>query len=395
MSPVKILHIANTDWFVRHLLLAQLRALQDEGYEVVAAAPPGADAKAVEAAGVRFLPVPMTRTFTPGADLVALWRLYRLMRREAFTVVHCHNPKPGLLGQLAARLARVPVVVNTLHGFYFHEHTRPAWRRFYITTERIAARCSDIILSQSREDIHTALRERICSRQRIKHLGNGIDVRRFDRAAVDGKRLGRTRDELRLPAGVPVVGFVGRLVAEKGIREFLAAARQVRLRFPECRFLLIGPVDREKPDALTPAVAREYGLEEACLFVGMRHDLPELYALMDIFVLPSHREGLPRVLIEAAAMGLPCVATDIRGCREVVAPGRSGLLVPPRDAGALARAISALLAAPDWAGVLGREGRRIARERFDERGVFARIKAEYARLVRPNGHPVLQPVLLT
>jgi glycosyltransferase involved in cell wall biosynthesis len=395
MNPAKILHVSNTDWFVRHVLLAQLRALQDEGYEVVVAAPPGEDVKAVEAAGVRFLPVPMTRAFTPGADLVALWRLYRLMRREAFTLVHCHNPKPGLLGQLAARLAGVPVVVNTLHGFYFHEHSRPAVRRFYVLTEKVAALCSDVILSQNREDVHTALRERICSPRRIRHLGNGIDVRRFDRDTLDRRRLRHKRAGLGLPPGVPLVGFVGRLVAEKGVREFLAAAQLIRARAPDCRFLLIGPVDREKADALTSAVAREYGVHEACHFLGMRQDLPELYALMDVFVLPSHREGFPRVLMEASAMGVPCVATDIRGCREVVEHRRSGLLVPPRDAGALARAVVSLLADPSWAASLGREGRRFARERFDERTVFEKIKAEYARLMWPGSRAAPRLALLT
>ena len=121
MNKSKILHVANTAWFVRHILLNQLVSLQTDGYEVVVVSPPGPEAAAIEAAGVRHVAVPMTQRLSPFADLVSLGRLYRVMRREGFRLVHTHNPKPGLLGQFAARLAGVSVVVNTLHGFYFHD----------------------------------------------------------------------------------------------------------------------------------------------------------------------------------------------------------------------------------------------------------------------------------
>jgi glycosyltransferase involved in cell wall biosynthesis len=265
------------------------------------------------------------------------------MRKERFTIVHTHNPKPGLLGQLAARMARVPIVINTLHGFYFHEHTPPFWRRFYVTMEKIAARCSDVILSQNSEDIQTAVREGICSPELIKPLGNGIDIGRFDRNRLSPDLLAQKRQELAIPEGVPVVGFVGRLVREKGILELMEAAVQIRKRVPDVRFLLIGPIDREKADALTLEVAGEYGLANSCIFAGFREDMPELYALMDVFVLPSHREGFPRSPMEASAMSLPAVVTDIRGCREAVEEGRNGCLVPLGDTGAIETAILDLL----------------------------------------------------
>ena len=358
-----------------------MRSLREAGYEVVGISAPGPEVAHLEAAGIRHIAVAMTRNLTPLADLISFWRLYQVMRRERFTIVHTHTPKAGLLGQLAARMAGVPIVVNTLHGFYFHDHMPAAWRRFYITTEKIAAYCSDIILSQNSEDIQTAIREGICAPQKITFLGNGIDVQRFNRMALNPEDLRRKRQELGLSSDAPVVGFVGRLVAEKGIVELLHAARIILTRKPEVRFLFVGPVDSEKKDALTPETARHYGVAHACIFTGQRRDMPELYATMDVFALPSHREGFPRAPMEASAMEVPCVLTNIRGCREAVENNCNGLLTPLGDAQRLADAILDLLDDLEKARRMGEQGRAMAVERFDEQLVFEKVKAEYASLL--------------
>jgi glycosyltransferase involved in cell wall biosynthesis len=385
MNRIKIAHVTTIDLTMCHVLLNQLLSIRQVGYEVVGISSPGSEVPAIEAAGIRHVPVLITRNFTPLADLISLFHLYQVMRQGRFTIVHTHTPKPGLLGQLAARMAGVPIVVNTLHGFYFHDHMPPAWRRFYITMEKIAARCSDVILSQSGEDVQTAVRERICSPEKIKHLGNGIDVRRFNRAALSPQETVRKRTEIGLPAETLVVGFAGRLVEEKGLLELFAAARIVRKQVPKVRFLFAGMIDTWKTNAVTPDIAREYGIADICHFLGMRRDLPELYALMDVFVLPSHREGFPRTPMEASAMKVPCVVTDIRGCREAVDHGCNGLLVPLGDVRALADAIVELLTDRERARRMGEEGRRLALERFDERLVFDKVKSEYARLLREKG----------
>jgi glycosyltransferase involved in cell wall biosynthesis len=385
VTGTKVAHVATVDLALRYLLLGQMQSLMQAGYQVIGISSPGKEIDAVEAVGLRHVAVPISRKFTPLADVVSLWRLFRVMTRERFTIVHCHNPKPGLLGQLAARLARVPVVVNTLHGFYFHEHMKP-WRRwFYITMERIAARCSDVILSQNQEDVRTALRERICPQAKIKFLGNGIDVRRFDRGRVDPQELTAKRAEIGLPSSALVVGFVGRLVKEKGILELLQAARAVLRQAPEARFLFVGPFDFEKPDALKPDIAQAHGIAEHCVFAGLRNDMPALYALMDVFVLPSHREGFPRSALEASSMSVPCVVTDVRGCREAVAHGENGLLVPRGNVRALSEAILEILTDRDKGRQMGARGRQMALERFDERLVFDKVRTEYARLLARKG----------
>src|SRR5262249_20041815 len=246
-------------------------------------------------------------------------------------------------------------------------------------------RCSDVILSQNEEDVETALRERIARPGQIRLLGNGIDLSRFDPVRVGPEARRRTRAALGIAEDAPVVGFVGRLVAEKGIGELLAAARTGRARWPGARLLLVGVAGLEKPDHVTPQVAERLGLGDACVFTGMRQDMPELYRAMDVFALPSYREGFPRAPMEAAAMRLPCVVTDVRGCRQAVAHGRNGLLVPVGAAGALADALLALLLDPQPARRVGEEGRRRAVAEFDERRVFAQVLAEYERLLEAKG----------
>jgi len=388
----KVAHVTTVALSLRYLLLAQLDAIRAQGYDVFGISAPGPDAAVLSNHGISHRPIPMTRRLTPVRDVVSLFRLWWDMRKGRFTIVHTHTPKPGLLGQIAARLAGVPVVVNTLHGFYFHDRMHPLARRGFIALERLAARFSDLVLSQNPEDVETAVREGIVSRDRIRLLGNGIDLDRFEPRRVSPGALDATRSALGIPESAPVVGFVGRRVAEKGLFELLVAMRTVREAHPGVRLLVVGPADDEKRSTIGPAEAEAEGLEDAVVFAGTREDMPEMYALMDVFVLPSHREGFPRAAMEAAAMARPAVVTDIRGCRQVVAHGRNGLLFPVGDVNALAAAIVCLLDAPRLARRLGDEGRLRAESEFDERRVFARVIEAYDQLLRTRGLPRAAPL---
>lgn len=379
---IKVVHVTTIDMAVRFLLLNQLLYLKERGYEVSAICSDGRWVPEIERAGIPVKTVGMKRRVSPLADLVALWRLLSYFRKERFVIVHAHTPKAGLLGQLAAKFAGVPIIVRTLHGFYFHDSMHPAVRSFFAGLERIAALCSDSILSQNSEDIETAIREGICEEEKIKYLGNGIDINLFDPQRITAEEVTSKRREIGIRKNERVVGMVGRLVEEKGYLEFFQAARITKAKMPNIKFLVVGPIEKEKKDALNPDIAKDYGLADDVIFLGMRLDMPRLYAIMDVFVLPSHREGLPRTLMEASAMGKPVVATDIRGCREVVKDRDTGILVPVKDADALAGAILSLLQDDARARAMGLAGRRRAEELFDERKVFQRVEAEYERLLK-------------
>lgn len=379
----RVAHVTTVDISLRYLLLNQLEYLQRLGYAVTGVSAPGPHAAALEAAGIPHLPVTMTRRFfTPLQDLRALVRLYGTFKRGRFDLVHTHTPKASLLAQLAARAARVPIVVNTVHGFYFHDKMSKWVRRSFISLEKLAARNADCILLQSREDLATALQEGIGSRDNLFHLGNGVDVGRFDPDRITAEDRKRKTDELGIPPRSRVIGFVGRLVRDKGIIELLEAAAEVKREVQSLVLLLIGPIDEAKSDAVTPEVASELGVADVCKFLGLREDLPELYSVMDVLALPSYREGMPRAPMEASLMKVPCIASNVRGCREVIEHGKNGYLIPPRNSQILARRLVEVLSDPQLAREMGENGRTIGLEEFDEQRVFREVGAHYERLLR-------------
>ena len=372
--------MATVDLTVRFLLLPQLRALCDAGYEVTAISAPGPHVGDIEAQGIRHIPWPhATRAWSPGSDARAFSSLLRIFRRERFDLVHTHNPKPGVLGRIAAGMAGVPCVVNTVHGLYATPDDRLRRKAAVLPLEWMAARFSDLELYQSEEDLRWARRVGVAPRWRSRLLGNGVDVGRFDPRAVPAERVAELRRELGIPEDAPVVGTVGRMVAEKGYRELFAAARSVTERVPEARFVAVGGADPQKWDA----IAAEPGSPVQAL--EWRDDVRDLLAAFDVFVLASWREGVPRSAIEAAAMGKAMVLSDIRGCREVGRHRREALLVPPRDASALARAILELLGDDDLRARLGRAARARARERFDEGRVVRTVIDSYEELFARKG----------
>ena len=383
---MKIAHITAVDGSLRYLLLNQMQAIQSHGFEVVGISSPGSNVSHIEAAGVRHIGIEIPRKIRPYHDLRALIELVRVFRRERFDLVHTHTPKPGLLGQLAARFAGVPLVVNTLHGFYFSDETPSAARRLFILVEKIAAKCSDRILSQNPEDIQTAIRLGIAPESILFELGNGVELSRFQRESIaDGVTAG-LREELGLDVG-PVIGFVGRCVREKGLVELLDAFKIVRETLPAAQLVCVGRIDNDRGDAIDTQYAEQMGLGDAVHFLGLRQDIPELLTLMDVLALPSHREGFPRAPMEAAAMGIPSVVTDIRGCRQSVQHGETGLLVPLRDPTSLASALLRILNDASYAAELGRRAANYARQEFDEQRVFQRVVDCYRQLCECKGIP--------
>jgi glycosyltransferase involved in cell wall biosynthesis len=383
--PHRVVHISTIDLAIRYLLLNQLLTIQQAGYDICAISSPGTEIPDVQAAGIRHIGIPMRRTFAPLADLIALWRLYRTMRRERFGIVHTHTPKAALLGQYAALLARVPLRLHTIHGLYFPGNMKPRRRWVYVLLERITMLFSHMNLSQNPEDIPTAIQERICSPDRIQLIGNGIDLAQFDPSEQTPERRAQIRSKIGLSPDHKVVGMVARLVAEKGYREMLEAADIIKQRSPNARFVFIGPIEPEKRDALDPAIIADMGLDDVVYFLGHRRDMADLYAVMDVLALPSYREGFPRAPMEAAAMGVPSVVTDIRGCRQTVVDGVTGYLVPVRDAEALAARILELLSDDEKRLAFGRAARQKALAEFDERTVFSRVLETYSQLQTARG----------
>ena len=377
----RVLHLTTVGLSLRVLLAYQLRAFEQVGYEVLGASAPDEHVGALAEIGVRHVPVAhLTRRWAPLEDARALVELVAIFRRERPDIVHTHNPKSGVLGRVAARIAGVPVVVNTVHGLYANPAMPPVKRGIARIAERGAAKLSHHEFFQSAEDLRYAVGTHMVPSSRASHLGNGVDLSRFDPGMADAKAVAHLRERWEIGEGELVVGSVGRLVREKGFPELFEAAERLASTHPEVRVVVVGPEEPDKPDRLSASeVAR--GRAAGVVFHGEGTDMPTTYAAFDAFVLASHREGMPRSAIEASAMGLPVVATDIRGCREVVTDGESGRLVPVRAPAALATAIGELASDPSERARMGAAGRRRAAERFDERKVVERELEVYERLL--------------
>jgi glycosyltransferase involved in cell wall biosynthesis len=379
---VKVAHLTTVDSSLRYLLRPQLRAVRDRGGESIGISAPGPYADELSAEGIRHVPLgSSTRGMNLLADLRAAAELWRILRRERPDVLHTHNPKPGIYGRIVGRLAGVPVVVNTCHGLWATEDDRALKRWIVLALEAIAARFSHAELIQNVEDLELLTLRRINVPSRTQLLGNGIDLDRFAPDSIDPKDRQAARDELGAGPGTIVVGMVGRMVAEKGYPELFEAASRLDGRYVVAA---IGPDDPAKADAVT-ASQREAASRAGVVFLGQRDDVERLYAAMDVFVLPSHREGFPRAAMEAAATGLPIVATDVRGCRQVVVDGETGLLVPVRDPVRLAAAIASLGDDPERRRRMGEAAARRARDEFDERRVVDIVLSTYRDVATRRG----------
>jgi glycosyltransferase involved in cell wall biosynthesis len=381
-APPLVIHVATTDMTLELLLGPQLSALMQAGYRVAGASAPGPFSSALDARGIEHIPLRhATRSMALSEDARALRELIDLFRHRRPAIVHTHNPKPGIYGRIAARVARTPGIVNTVHGLYALPEDPLAKRAAVYGLERTAAAFSHVELVQNEEDL-TVLRRLRVPDDRLVLLGNGIDLQRFDPSRFTPEDTAGARRELGTGrAGEVVVGTVGRLVVEKGYRELFAAARTLS---DSVRVAVIGFDEPDKSDALT---VEEINEAEAVgvRFLGGRDDVDRLYTGMDIFVLASHREGFPRSAMEAAAMGLPIVATDIRGCRQVVEHDVTGLLVPPGDHVALGSAIARIAGDHGLRARMSIAARDRACRLFDQQRCIDTTLRVYERLLLRRG----------
>jgi glycosyltransferase involved in cell wall biosynthesis len=385
VSRPKVIHVTTTDMSLELLLGPQLRAFAEAGYEVVGASAPGPYVERLEAGGIRHIPlVNATRAMDPVRDLQALPELVGVFRRERPDIVHTHNPKPGWYGRPAARLARVPAVVNTVHGLYATEDDRFVRRAVVYALERAAATCSHAELVQNPEDTAVLRRLRVPA-GRLHELGNGIDLARFDPTAPDPAVVAATRKEFGADDDTVVVGAVGRLVWEKGLRELFAATALVRDRLPNLQVVVVGPLDPSKDDGLSATDLEHITAETGVHFAGERSDMEVVYAALDAYVLASHREGFPRSAMEASAMATPVLASDIRGCRQVVDHDETGLLFTVADADALAGAMLRGVEDAELRERLGRAAADKAQVAFDQTTQIELTLATYERLLAGRG----------
>lgn len=367
---MKICQLCNLDFTLYHFLLPLMRGMRNAGHEVVGVCTEGEFAEKVRREGFRVETVTIDRSFNIIRHARSVRKLARLFAREEFDIVHVHNPVASLVGRVAAWSAGVPCIAYTAHGFYFHEHMPFHKRSAFIMLEWLAGRVTHVLFTQSKEDAETARSLKLVPGGQIEAIGNGVDSRRFHAHSSEAERE-RVRGDIGTPQDAVVILTLGRLVAEKGFPELIEAMRDV-----DAHLWVVGErLESDHAFSIDYAITlarKDTSLKERVSFLGYRGDIPELMRSADIFVSASHREGMPRSIIEAMMCELPVVATNIRGSREEVVHGETGLLVTVKDTEGLSLALTALAEEPDTRKTWGQAGRERALELYDETIVIAR-----------------------
>jgi glycosyltransferase involved in cell wall biosynthesis len=385
----RVAHVVTSDLALL-LMRGQLQYLQHNGFDVTLICSPGEWLDTLgRMEGVQIIELSIAREIAPLRDLVSLWRLCRILHRLCPSVANVGTPKAGLLGGFAAWVTRIPCRFYTLRGLRF-ETTNGLKRWLLVYAERLACCFAHRVICVSPSLREKAVASGFTSRERTVVFGsgssNGVDASRFAPTPERIRRGAELRRELGIPSPAPVVGFVGRLTCDKGVPELVEAFLRLSDQFPDLRLLLLGCFEEEDP---LPVQTRRYiEMNRHVIFAGLIEDTAPYYALMDILVLPSHREGFPNVVLEAHAAGKPVVAARATGVVDAVVDGKTGLLFPVGDAAALADALAKLLTNKTLAGKLGCAGQERIKREFRQERIWEALCEEYVRRLKMEGRPV-------
>jgi glycosyltransferase involved in cell wall biosynthesis len=379
---MKILQVCAVGFTIKYLLRSQIDYFSNSGLLVEIACSPGKEVKELQQQGYVIHPLQIERRISIFSNLNSIYQLVKLIHKNKYDLIHVHTPIASVLARIAAKIVGAKRVVYTAHGFYFHDNMPTKQYRFYYMVEKLAGLLTNLILTQSREDLATAEKTGLCSPQKLRYLGNGVNVERFCRSNLNSEYQQQRKHDLKLPDFVPIIATTGRITAEKGYLELVKALVKLRSQFPVHLLVIGGQLSSER-DAFQSdlnSFIQEHKLEDSVTFTGLCSDIPELLGLVDVFALPSYREGLPRSILEAMAMELPVVATDIRGCREAVIHNQTGLIVPPRNSEKLAEALGTILTNAQFKKSFGKAGRQRVESEYNECFVFERLAQYYKEL---------------
>ena len=379
-NRVKIIRTSTVPGSLDTFCRGLLSELQQEcGYEVVAVSSPGDRLDTLAAReGVRTVSVPMERHISPLKDLKSLWRLVRVFRRERPTMVHSMTPKAGLLSMMAAWICRVPVRLHTFTGLVFPTATGLT-QKILVFTDRLTCACATHIVPEG-EGVRNDLTSYRITAKPLKVLGHGnvrgIDLERFDPSlpeVIDS--AAKIRKE-----GVFTFIFIGRLVRDKGINELVLAFTELNREIPDTRLILVGEQESEL-DPLSPETMESISGCASIEAVGRQNDVRPWLAASDALAFPSYREGFPNVVIEAGAMGLPSVVTDINGSREIVSHGVNGVIIPTRDRDALLTAMRNMIGQREDTAKMAAAARPMVAGRFEQSFVRKCLKDYYREIL--------------
>lgn len=400
MNKTKIIRITTVPVSLKTLLKGQLRFMSEHGFEVIGVSSSG---KALEEVnkqeGIRTISIEMSRKITPFKDLRALWRFYKLCKKEKPTIVHSHTPKAGIIGMLGAKLAGVPIRLHTVAGLPLMETTGNK-RKLLDFVEKLTYACATKVYPNSYGLYDFILQNKFTKQQKLQVIAqgssNGIDTQFFHPKNVSNEKQLQLKDEFGIVSNDFVFVFVGRLVGDKGINELVAAFKELETN-PESpipnpqspvpnpqslvsskvpKLLLVGSMESDL-DPLEDDTLKAINNHPKIISVGYQQDVRPFFAIADALAFPSYREGFPNVVMQAGAMGLPSIVSDINGCNEIIINGKNGLIIPVKNVTALKNAMKKMMMDKPFYEQLKTNARTMIKSRYEQSVVWQALLEEY------------------
>ena len=397
MNKPKLIRITTIPLSLKVLLKGQLGFMSEE-FEVVGVSSPGEDLEEVHKnEGIRVEAIEMTRQITPLKDLISLWKVYRFLKKEKPQIVHTHTPKAGIIGMLAARLAGVPNRLHTVAGLPLLE-ARGSKRGILDFVEKLTYRAATRVYPNSKGLYDFILKNKFTRDSKLKVIANGssngIDTSFFAPEQISEQEKKELKKALGIEEQDFVFVFVGRLVGDKGINELVSAFSELRTQNAKLithennvsssgvenpKLLLVGPLETDL-DPLNPETLKEIESNPDIVSVGFQKDVRHYFAVSSALVFPSYREGFPNVVMQAGAMGLPAIVSDINGCNEIIVEGENGSIIPPKNAEGLYTAMQNIMNDGAYYDHLAANARRMIQSRYEQTVVWQAILEEYRKL---------------
>jgi glycosyltransferase involved in cell wall biosynthesis len=381
MKKPKLIRITTVPISLNKLLEGQLHYMSDY-FEVIGVSSPGDLLQEVgEREGIRVEAIEMTREITPVKDFQGLRKMIKFLKEEKPDIVHTHTPKAGIVGMLAAKIAKVPHRLHTVAGMPLMESTG-AKRNILQKVEALTYRCATRVLPNSKGLYEFILNEKLTKPEKLEVIAqgstNGIDSEHFNPKHFSEIENTELRESLKIDPSDFVFIFVGRLVGDKGINELVAAFEKLNQNKAAVKLLLVGSLESDF-DPLSPETEKIIETNSAIKAVGFQKDVRPYFAISDVLAFPSYREGFPNVVMQAGAMGLPCIVSDINGCNEIIENGKNGLIIPPKNETGLFAAMEKMMEKSDLE-LMQSKARESITSRFQNQVVWGNLKTVYQSL---------------
>lgn len=393
MESRLLIRVTTVPISLRVLLKGQHRFMSENGFAVKGVSSAGGDLQQVaETEGIPVVELEMTRTISPLKDLRSLWQFYQLCKKEKPAIVHSHTPKAGIVGMLGAKLAGIPIRLHTVAGLPLME-TSGLKRKVLDMVEKMTYRCATKVYPNSQGLYDFILENKYTSSRKLQVIANGssngIDTNFFSPTHFPEEHNAKLRSDLGIGADDFVFVFVGRLVGDKGINELVEAFSQIRNLANSrtvsayrriCKLLLVGSFESEL-DPLLPETLKAIEANVDIISVGFQKDVRPYFAISDALVFPSYREGFPNVVMQAGAMGLPSIVSNINGCNEIIVEGQNGTIVPVKNVEKLAEAMQRFVNDRSYYSMLQQNSREMIASRYEQQVVWKALLEEYRKLV--------------